>query len=104
MEIEYASKRLEKDLTSRRRMAKEYGHIQYRLENRLSEIWAAKSLADISFEPPPRRHRLEGNRAGLWGIDVSKNWRIVLEPRGKFDPSDLHTITHVRIVAIEDYH
>lgn len=104
MEVEYASSRMEKDLTSRRRIAKRYGRIRTKLENRLSELWVVNSLGDITPEPPPRRHKLDGNRANCWGIDVSKNWRIVVQPIGKFNPDDLHTITRVKIVSIEDYH
>ena len=104
MDIEFASTQMEKDLTNRRRIAKQYGHIQTKLENRLSELWAANCLADITHEPPPRRHKLQGDRADCWGIDVSKNWRIVLQPIGELDPDDPATITKVKIVSIEDYH
>ncbi len=104
MEVEYASSRMEKDLTNRRRIARQYGCIQMKLENRLSELWAAGCLADITHEPPPRRHKLTGNRADCWGVDVSKNWRIVLQPVGEFNPDDSTTITKVKIVSIEDYH
>lgn len=54
MDIEFASSRMEKDLSNRRRIAKQYGHIQTSLENRLSELWAANSLGDITPEPPPK--------------------------------------------------
>ena len=104
MDIEFASTRMEKDLNNRRRIAKKYGHIQTALENRLSELWAADSLGDITSEPPPRRHKLTGDRADCWGVNVSKNWRIVLKPIGEFEYDDLHTITKIKIVSIEDYH
>lgn len=38
MDIEFASSRMEKDLSNRRRIAKQYGHIQTSLENRLSDF------------------------------------------------------------------
>lgn len=104
MDIEFASSRMEKDLSNRRRITKQYGHIQTSLENRLSELWAANSLGDVTTAPPPRRHKLTGDRTDCWGINASKNWRIVLQPIGEFDPDDLHTITKVKIISIEDYH
>lgn len=104
MEVEFANARMEKDLTSQRRIAMQYGHIKEKLGNRLSELWAAPSLADITPYPPPRRHKLQGDRSDCWGIDVSKNWRIVLKPIGDFDPDDLTTITKIKILSIEDYH
>lgn len=104
MDIEFASTRMERDLTNRRRIAKQYGHIQTKLENRLSELWAAECLADITPEPPPRRHKLQGDYAGCWSVDASKNWRIILQPIGDFEPDDPASIKKVKIISIEDYH
>lgn len=67
MDIEFASSRMEKDLSNRRRITKQYGHIQTSLENRLSELWAANSLGDVTTAPPPRRHKLTGDRTDCWG-------------------------------------
>ena len=66
MDIEYASKSLEKSLKDQR--------------------------------------ALTGNFEGCWGIDLSKNIRLVIRPVGEFDPDDLTTITSVCIVDIQDYH
>lgn len=104
MNIKYSDSRMERILTSRRLIGKKYGHIQPSLENRLSELRAARYLADITCEPPPRRHKLTGDYDGCWSVSVSKNWRIVLQPIGDFDLNDLTTITAMKIISIEDYH
>jgi len=104
VDIEYADSRMKKTLESSLLIGKRYGHIRNKLEIRLSELQMAECLADITPEPPPRRHKLKGDKADCWGVDVSKNWRIVIKPIGEFDLEDLATITQIQIVSIEDYH
>ena len=104
MKIYYSSKKLEKILTNQRQIRKEYGFCYSKLINRLSELEAANSLIDIPIYPPPRRHKLSGDRKTCWGIDCSKNYRIVVEPQGEYDIEDLSTISAITIIRIEDYH
>lgn len=104
MEIYYSSKKLEKILTNKRLIKKVYGFCYSKLINRLSELEVANSLIDIPTYPPPRRHKLGGDRKTYWGIDCSKNYRIVVEPHGEYDIEDLSTISAITIISIEDYH
>ena len=104
MEISYAGKKLEKILTNERMIKKQYAAFYKKIINRMSEIRAANNLDEIPHIPPPRRHKLEGNYIDCWGIDVSKNFRIVLRPIGDWDESDLKTINKIQILSIEDYH
>ncbi len=104
MKIYYSSKKFEKILTNQRLNKKEYGFCYSKLINRLSELEAANSLLDIPISPPPRRHKLSGDREKCWGIDCSKNYRIVVEPQGEYDFEDLSTISAIKIISIEDYH
>ena len=104
MEISYASKKLEKILTNERMIKKHYTAFHKKIINRMSEIRAANNLEEIPHIPPPRRHKLEGDYSDCWGIDVSKNFRIVLRPIGDWDESDLKTINKIQILSVEDYH
>lgn len=104
MKITYSSTKLEKILSNLRLLKKYYSTDYDHLRNRLSELEAASSLADISSSPPPRRHKLYGDRAGMWGIDYSRNDRIVLKPAGNYNIEDLASIVEIEIVALEDYH
>lgn len=104
MIVNYASNRLEKILTNERLIKREYNSFYQNVCNRISEIRAATCLEDISNLPPPRRHKLYGNRDSCWGIDVSKNFRIILKPVGEFDMYNLSTIVEVEIITLEDYH
>ncbi|MDP4553572.1 type II toxin-antitoxin system RelE/ParE family toxin [Alkalihalobacillus macyae] len=104
MEIMYASPKLEKILTNPRLIKKNYTAIHTKISNRLSELRAANNLNEIPHVPPPRRHKLSGSHQGCWGVDVSKNFRIILRPIGNNEESVLDTIRTIEILAIEDYH
>ncbi|ERI04024.1 toxin RelE [Atopobium sp. oral taxon 810] len=104
MEIEYADKRMKKIMENPRLIVRRYSDVASHLKFRLSDLRVAKNLSEISHLPPPRRHKLIGNWAGCWGIDLSKNKRLIIHPIGNYEPDDLTTITAVKIEAVEDYH
>ena len=104
MEIQYASTKLEKTLTSPRLVKKYYGRDADRLLIRLSELLAADNLYDIPDVPPPRRHKLSGQWENCWGVDYSKNYRIILRPIGNYEIDNLLSIKSIEIVDLVDYH
>ena len=104
MDIEYASKSLEKSLADQRSITRQYGRIARNLIHRLSDLRVADNLSQITHLPPPRRHKLTGYFEGCWGIDLSKNQRLIIRPIGDYDSGDLSTVTRVRIEDIQDYH
>ena len=104
VKISYNSNKMEKVLCDEQLIKKEYGKMAQKVMNRMSELRAATSLADISCTPPPRRHKLEPHSKNHWGIDISKNFRIVVEAVGEFDENDLSSIQEVKILYLEDYH
>ncbi|WP_117161192.1 type II toxin-antitoxin system RelE/ParE family toxin [Paraliobacillus sp. X-1268] len=104
MNITYTSNKLENILTNPRLIKKEYTAFHKRVSNRMSELRAANNLDEITHDPPPRRHKLSGDKKECWGIDVSKNFRIVLRPVGEWDESDHKTIINIEILSIDNYH
>lgn len=104
MEIYYSSNKLKKILEDELLIKKYYTNISTQLKNRLTELKSADCLKDIPEIPPPRRHKLAGNLNEHWGISVSKNQRIILQPTGSYDINDLTTIKSIKILSIEDYH
>jgi len=104
MTIHYSTNKLEKILTDKRLLKKYYSNDYTKISHRLSEMNVANSLFEIPVIPPPRRHKLEGDRKNCWGIDYSKNDRFVIKPYGEYDINDLTTITEIEIVKLEDYH
>ena len=104
MVIYFSSNKQQRILVDERLVRKHYGKLADKLMFRLAELEAALSLEDIPPVPPPRRHKLNGNKSNQWGIDVSKNYRIVLEPCGQWENDDLSTVREVKILDVEDYH
>lgn len=104
MIISYSSNRLKKILSDPRLIKKYYSNNYKKIYNRLSEMKAANNLLEIPECPPPRRHKLYGNYKDCWGIDCSKNYRIIIRPVGKFDINNLSSICEIEIIDLEDYH
>lgn len=98
MDIHYGSNKLKKALSSDKAIAINYGRLAVAIKERLSEFDVASDLGEISINPPPLRHKLEGGNR--WAVSVSKNYRLVFEGEGS-DPSQITSIT---IVDICDYH
>jgi proteic killer suppression protein len=48
---------------------------------RLAELNAATSLADISGLASVGLHKLKGNLKGFWSIDINGPWRILFKFR-----------------------
>jgi toxin HigB-1 len=61
---------------------------------RLAELNAAPSLSALSPLRSVGLHKLKGNRAGYWAINVNGPWRIVF----RFEDGNAHE------VEIVDYH
>ena len=102
MVINFVSIKLEKQLDPAY-VSRYYGNLTRGIINRLSELTSAKSLEEVPSNPPPKRHKLQRSEH-CWAVSVSKNYRIVFQACGDFDPNDLTTITEICIRGIEDYH
>lgn len=76
------------------------------IRERLEEIEVATTLNEVSHVPPARLHRLSGDKKAFFAVDVSKNWRMVLEGYDKDDHRcvEEYAIITVVIVGIEEYH
>ena len=102
MKISYDNK-IRKKLADNAAIKKSYGKLADKIIIRLSLLIAANSLADIPNLPPTRRHKLVGNYTGCWGIEIEKNWRIVVKPELS-DINNPEDIKEIIIVDIVDYH
>ena len=107
--VEYfaETKKLTKVLNSPRLMTKEFGKDRARrIMARLDEVDAAKNLAQIPSDSPPRCHKLQGNLQGEFAVDVSGNYRMIFEGYDKNDviSTKKTEIVTVQIISIEDYH
>jgi toxin HigB-1 len=66
-----------------------------RLRAMLAFIVAANSLDELAKPPNYGLHRLSGNRADVWSMTITRNWRLT------FVVSQMTTIIKM---DLEDYH
>ncbi len=110
MELRFANRKLERQLSDSKAMRRAYGERTKRIQMRLDLLRAARSLADVPIGPPPRRHESSADWAGHFAVDVTGNWRLIFRPAHDPIPRsvdggiDLNRVTAVEIVAILDYH
>lgn len=102
MEIHFASK-ADRLLSDKKKLIKKYGDKAAKtVDVVLSVLRAAANLEEVPNIPPTRRHKLEGDLSGLWAIDISKNYRLIIKPiDGEFE---LKKIRSIEILDVVDYH
>lgn len=111
MDIIFKSKKLEKQCNDFRLLVRQHGQARARkLRQRLDDLLAASSLAEVSKLPPARCHELVGDRAGQLSIDLDHPYRLILIPANDPTPLkedgglDWSKVTAIEIQGIEDTH
>ena len=110
MEISFKSRKLEKQLTDPKEMAKSFGQLARKVNQRLKDLADADNLAIIKSIPAARCHELTGNRKGEIAVDVSGNYRLIFEPNHDPIPKkadgglNWEEVTSIQIKDIQDYH
>lgn len=111
MLIYFRTSKLQKLCSKEREMLKQLGRVMAdKLQQRLMELNAADSLADVSHLPPPRCHELSGNRAGQFSVDLEHPYRLLFIPADDPIPLkedggiDLSQVREIEIIKIEDTH
>lgn len=110
MEIEFRSKRLEKECNQRSLCVKAHGLDRAtRLSRRLDSLQAATCLEDLR-NAPGRLHELTMNRKGQLSMDLDHPYRLIFTPNHNPIPTrpeggmDWSQISSVMILGIEDTH
>lgn len=81
-----------------------------KLAQRISELLAVESLADLALLPGPRCHELGADRDGQISLDLIHPMRLIIEPADESPPTktdgglDWKRVTAVVIVEIVDTH
>lgn len=92
------SNKIKKNFKDDALIKKKYGQLFNQIKVCLSIIESQDSLAEIPNAMPTRRHKLSD---GTWGLDLSKNWRMIIKPLSGDEPQDIKNII---IEDIKDYH
>jgi plasmid maintenance system killer protein len=111
MLIHFRTTKLEKEFSSAKELTRAYGAEQGRvLMRRVSELRAARRLADLRLLPQLRAHELAGDRKGQISITVRHPHRLILlvahqpVPRREDGGLDWDAVTEVTIFEVVDYH
>ncbi len=112
MDIVFSTNKLQNVCNSGKELQRKYGAQKARkIQQRLYELAAAKTLADVSHLPPPRCHALTGDRAGQFAVTTVQQHRIIFEPANDPIPHledgsiNIAAVTAVRILDVDiDYH
>ncbi len=110
MQINYKTRKLEKNLTDPTKTLKEYGNRSKKIIQRLQELEASANLSVLKTLPAANCHQLSGDRAGEFAVDISGNWRMTFEINQEPVPTkddggiDTDNVTAVTILDITDYH
>lgn len=110
MELSFKNNKLERQLTQPKQMAKAFGQLARKIDQRVEDLKAADTLEDMRKISAARCHELSGNRKGELAVDVSSNYRLIFEPNHDPLPEkddgglDWNEVTAIRILDVEDYH
>ena len=111
MKVDFQDKKLAKDCADDRSRMRAFGEARAKkVKLRLSALVAASNL-DALRNAPGRFHELSENRAGHLAADLDGPYRLIFEPVLSATEKVAHAdgyvwskITHISIIAIEDYH
>ncbi len=111
MDVYFRTKKMQGLCSSSKKMTRKLGsRLATKLQQRLAELQAAESLADISRLPPARCHELKQDREGQLSVDLVHPYRLVFEPGDDPVPCkvdgglDWHRVTSVVVVEVADTH
>lgn len=107
MQLEYKDEKVRKILCDAKTLQRKVGlEIGRKVKQRINQLEAAENfnqyLTKIALGKP---HHLEGNLDKCFGISITANYRIVVEPLGtKLDIESLKDCKVLNIKGVLDYH
>lgn len=107
MEVIGNSSKIEKLLNDERMLKKTYGKQRAdKIYQRISEMRRAEDLTEVSTVPPTRLHKLEGAREEQFSLDITGNYRLIIEAYDENDEqtTDRKKAVTIAIVEVVDYH
>jgi len=111
MTVYFKSAKLQRIGSEQKYAVKQIGaEMAKKLGQRVMELAAAETLADLSRLPPTRCHELTGNRLGQLSVDLVHPYRLLFIPADDPVPRkpdgglDWSRVTAVEIIEIADTH
>lgn len=111
MVVYFHTLKLQKSCCTEREAVRTHGApLARKLMQRLQELDAADTLADIGRVPPPRCHELKGELAGQLSVDLQHPYRLLFIPANDPVPRladgglDWNRVTEIEIIGVVDTH
>ena len=111
MEVLFSTRKMQRECSAEHEMVRRWGKpLAKKLQQRLMELTAARTLADMSRLPPARCHELTLNRKGQLSVDLAHPYRLIFVPDHDPVPSrpdgglDWAGVTRVVILEVVDTH
>lgn len=111
VEITFRTRKLERELNSKRRLQQEYGERMARLiKMRLAVLENAANLAEAQARLTMGLHQLRENRAGQFAVYLVHPYRLIFRPNHNSIPLkddggiNLTEVTAITIIEVVDYH
>jgi len=84
MEVEFANRRLQERFERYLEAARAWGEpVARKYVQRVREVQAASSVAELQALRSLRLHPLKGGRTGEWSIDLHGRWRMIVKFEGQ---------------------
>ncbi len=71
------------------------GNLINRLRNMIAYLSAIETVEELRAPPNYGAHQLTGDRAGVWSLTVTKNWRLTFR---------INEALAIEDMDLEDYH
>jgi proteic killer suppression protein len=109
MEIQFSNRKLQKIFGSEKELQRKYGMKARKIMMRMQVLKHARTLAEVPYLPPDRRHELKGELKGTFAVDITGNERLIFKPLGnpprrEDGGIDLSRVDGVEILDVGDYH
>lgn len=113
MDIEFASKKLQRQFNEDRELVRTFGAQRAkRIKVVMTALRAAPTMGIFGppYSPPHRCHELKHNKKGLLSLDLDGPYRLLIEPIHDPLPTldagglDWSGVTAIRILGVEDTH
>jgi plasmid maintenance system killer protein len=110
VDITYVSNKLKKQLADPKEVARRYGQLARKINQRHEELKSADNLSILRLFPAAGCHELTGDKKGCLAVNVSGNYRLIFKPNHDPLPCkedgglNWEKVTAVTIVEIDDYH
>ena len=113
MDITFSSKKLQKQLSEKKVMAKTHSPRRTKLlQIIMTQLRAAPTLGAFAppYSPPNRCHELKGNKKGQLSVDLDHPYRLLFKPINDPIPMrqegglDWFQVTAIEIKGVEDTH